>query len=502
MERRLFLKIGTGAALGGALSACGSGGGGHGGATTSPPPEPVRNKVALGWNKVALDAIGATKLSPPLAARALAIMHTAMYDAWAAYDKVALGTRNGAVLRRPLAEQTLANQMRAFSYAAYAALLDQFPSQKPAFDAQMAALAYRLADGAGDVPQPAGLGTFAARAVIEYAHGDGANQLGNMAPGGVAFADYTGYVARNAPLVVAQATPIGTIADPSHWQPLAYRDAGAVLRTQTFVLPFWGQVKPFALTSGAQYRPGPPATLGSRAFLEQAVQTVQTVCELTETQKVLVDFWAGGTAGLLPSSYWSQFAQVVSARDQHDEAADIKLMFALSNALFDAGIAAWDAKRAYDSARPITAIRYLLCDTMVSGYGFDGPAGSLRQISGAAWVPYHPATFPTPSFPEHVSGHSTYSAASAAVLRLFTGSDAFNHSVTVAPGAMLFDPRLPAGSVKLSWNTFSSAAREAGASRVYAGIHFPNADSGGRTLGELVGAAVFARAQGYWLGRV
>ena len=118
MERRLFLKIGTGAALGGALSACGSGGGGHGGGTSSPPPEPVRNKVAVGWNKVALNAIGATKLSPPLAARALAIMHTAMYDAWAAYDKVALGTRNGAVLRRPLAEQTLANQMRAFSYAA------------------------------------------------------------------------------------------------------------------------------------------------------------------------------------------------------------------------------------------------------------------------------------------------------------------------------------------------------------------------------------------------
>ena len=499
MERRIFLKIGTGAALGSALAACGGGHHHYGGGT--PPPEPVRTKVATAWNKVALDAIRAVRPSPPIAARALAIVHTAMYDAWAAYDKVALGTRHGAVLRRPLAEQTLPNQVRAFSYAAYAALLDQFPAQKTAFDAYMAALAYRLADASGAVTTPAGLGTLAARSVIDYAHADGANQLGNMTLGGQPFADYSGYVARNAPLVVAQATPAGAIADPSRWQPLVYRDAGGVLRTQAYVLPFWGQVKPFALTSGSQFRPAAPAVLGSAAFMDQAIHVVQTVCNLSETQKVMADYWAGGTAGELPSGTWSQFAQFVSRRDGHDEAADIKLFFALANALFDAGIAAWDAKHAYDSARPITAIRHLLCDTLISSYGFDGPAGSLRQVTGASWVPYHLPTFPTPSFPEHVSGHSTYSAASATVLRLFTGSDAFSHSVTVAAGGMLFDPRLPNAPVTLAWDTFSSAAREAGASRIYAGIHFPNADAGGRTIGELVGAAVFAKAQGYWLGR-
>jgi hypothetical protein len=499
MERRIFLKIGTGAAIGGALAACG--GGHHGGGQTPTPPEPVRSKVALAWTGAALDAIRATRPSPPLAARALAIVHTAMFEAWAAYDKVALGTRQGAALRRPLAEQTLANQMRAFSYAAYAALLDQFPTQKAAFDAQMAALAYRLADATGPVSSPAGLGTFAAHSVLEYAHADGANQLGNLTAGGLPFADYSGYAARNGPLVVAQATPMAAIADPSHWQPLVYTDAGGVLRTQTFLLPFWGQVKPFALTAGSQFRPGAPAALGSAEFKDQAVYIVQTVCDLTETQKVMADFWAGGTAGELPSGYWTQFAQFVSARDNHAEADDIKLLFALSNALFDAGIAAWDAKRAYDSARPISAIRYLLCEHLISGYGFDGPAGNLRQIRGDSWVPYQLSTSPTPSFPEHVSGHSTYSAASAAVLRLFTGSDAFNHSVTVAPGGMLLDPRLPAAPVTLAWDTFSAAAREAGASRLYAGIHFPNGDSAGRTLGELVGAAVFAKAQGYWLGR-
>jgi hypothetical protein len=499
MERRIFLKIGTGAALGSALAACG--GGHHGGGSSPPVPEPVRTKVTAGWNQVALDAIHATRPTPPVAARALAILHTAMYDAWAAFDKVALATRNGAALRRPLAEQTLANQMRAFSFAAYAALLDQFPTQKAAFDTHMAALAYRPAEALGPVTTPAGVGTLAAHSVLDTAHADGANQLGNMSATGVPFADYSGYVARNAPLVVAHSTPMSAIADPSHWQPLVYLDAAGVQRTQAFVLPFWGQVKPFALTNGAQFRPGAPATFGSAAFVDQAYHLVQAQCNLTEIQKVQIDFWAGGSTAELPCCAWMRFAQFVSTRDSHDEGTDIRLFFALSNALFDAGIAAWDAKRAYDSVRPITAIRYLFCDTTISGYGFDGPAGSLRQITGASWVPYQLPTSPTPPFPEHVSGHSTYSAASAEVLKLFTGSDAFNYSTTVAPGAMLLDPRLPLGPVKLAWDTFSSAARDAGASRICGGIHFPNADAAGRTLGELVGAAVFARAQNYWLGR-
>ncbi|MES2318222.1 MAG: vanadium-dependent haloperoxidase [Pseudomonadota bacterium] len=503
MERRIFLKIGTGAALGGALAACGGGGhhGGGGNPPPPPPPEPVRVKVAVGWNNVALAAIRATRPSPPMAARSLAIVHTAMYDAWAAYDPVALGTRHGGSLRRPLSEQTLANQQRAFSYAAYAALLDQFPGQKAAFDVQMAVLAYPPGAASSDVGVPPGLGTLAARNVIEHAHADGANQLGNLTAGGLPFADYSGYVARNAPLVVAQATPRSAIADPAHWQPLTYQDASGVLRTQTYLLPFWGQVKPFALASGSQYRPAGPAVFGSAALTAQVRHVVATQAGLTETQKVMADFWAGSKAGELPSGYWMQFAQFVSLRDHLDEAGDIKLLFALSNALFDAGIAAWDAKRAYDSVRPITAVRYVLYGTTIQGYGFDGPAGGLRTIAGEAWVPYHLPTFPTPSFPDHVSGHSTYSAASAEVLKLFTGSDAFTHSVTAAPRSMLFDPALPTSAVTLAWDSFSYAACEAGTSRVYAGVHFENADVMGRRLGEQVGATVFARAQNYWLGR-
>ncbi len=49
--------------------------------------------VVLTWNEAVLAAIRATRPAPPVAARALAIVHTAMYEAWAAYDPRAVGTR-------------------------------------------------------------------------------------------------------------------------------------------------------------------------------------------------------------------------------------------------------------------------------------------------------------------------------------------------------------------------------------------------------------------------
>ncbi len=499
MERRIFLKFGTGAAIGAALSACGSSGG-DGGSPTIPPPEPARTRVAIGWNSVALAAVRATRPAPPVAARALAVVHTAMYNAWAAYDPIAMSTRQGAVLRRPVAEHTVANAVKAFSFAAYAALLDQFPSQKAAFDAHMALLAFNPAHASHDFTLPQGVGTIAARTMVEYAHADGANQLGNLTPGGVPFADYSNYTPRNAPLLVTAPTPRSAIAAPGNWQPLSYPDSAGALRTQAFVTPYWGQVRPFALASGAQFRPAAPPAFGSSAFYEEVQHMVTTQAKLTEVQKIIVEYWAGGAIGDLPSTYWCQFAQFVSQRDGHTEAQDIKLFFALSNAVFDAGIAAWDAKRAYDSVRPITAVRYVTAGQQILGYGA-GPAGGLRTIAGETWIPYQQAISPTPAHPDYVSGHSTYSMASATVLRLFTGSDAFNHSVALTARSSVFDPALPTADTALGWDTFTYAACEAGFSRVYGGIHFPSADLAGRAMGELVGAAAYDKARCYWLGK-
>src|SRR5258708_9638645 len=79
------------------------------------------------WNNAALQGIRDAKLGAPVVARALAIVHTCMYDAWAAYDERAVGTQLQGALRRPASERTLANKDQAVSYAAYRALVDVLP---------------------------------------------------------------------------------------------------------------------------------------------------------------------------------------------------------------------------------------------------------------------------------------------------------------------------------------------------------------------------------------
>jgi hypothetical protein len=101
---------------------------------------PTKTNVVLRWNDALLEAVRATKMAPPITARALAITHTAMYDAWTPYTKRAKPTRPGP--RRPQGECTLANKSEAISHAAYAALVDLFPSQKVSFDGLMKDLGY------------------------------------------------------------------------------------------------------------------------------------------------------------------------------------------------------------------------------------------------------------------------------------------------------------------------------------------------------------------------
>ncbi len=63
--------------------------------------------VVIQWNQAALQGVRDSKLGPPMVARALAIVHTCIYDAWAAYDERALGTRMGRSLRQPRRLRTL-----------------------------------------------------------------------------------------------------------------------------------------------------------------------------------------------------------------------------------------------------------------------------------------------------------------------------------------------------------------------------------------------------------
>jgi hypothetical protein len=344
------------------------------------------------------------------------------------------------------------------------------------------------------------VGTLLGRSMLDFCHADGSNQLGDMAPGGTPYSDYTGYAPRNPPMALASPTPLASIPEPGHWQPLTYVDATGALKTPSYLAACWDRVKPFALSSPSQFRPGPPAAFGSPEYEAQARRIVDVTQGLTDEQKVIAEYWADGPNSELPPGHWLLFGLFISNRDAQTDDDDVKMFFALSNALSDAAIAAWDAKRAYDSERPVTAIRYLMHGQTITGYGLQGVAGGLGPIQGVEWMPFQPTTFPTPPFPEHVSGHSTFSAAAAEVLRRFTGSDAFGASYTKKARSMTIDASLPSNDVTLSWPTFSDAAAEAGISRIYGGIHFDKANVDGQALGRKVGAQAFAAAQGYWEG--
>jgi hypothetical protein len=268
---------------------------------------------------------------------------------------------------------------------------------------------------------------------------------------------------------------------------------------QKCLAPHWGDVRPFALQSGSQLRPAPPARYPQGHYRAQMEEVLHMSAGLTDREKVIVEYWADGPRSEQPPGHWNLFAQFVSQRDGHTLDRDVKLFFALNNAMMDAGIAAWEAKRYYDYVRPITAIRYLKAGKKVRAWA--GPYLGTRVIDGERWRPYHPETFLTPPFAEYVSGHSTFSAASAEILRLFTGSDVFGYSATIRAGSSRVEPgAVPAHDAVLRWATFSEAADEAGISRRYGGIHFRDADIEGRSMGRAVGQMAWAEAVRYFSG--
>jgi hypothetical protein len=464
------------------------------------------DSVVLRWNAAALQGVRDSKLGPPMVARALAIVHTCIYDAWAAYDRRAIGTRLGSALRRPHREHTRANKETAISFAAYRAAVDLFAIDKQTvFDPLMRSFGLNPNDATTDAMTPVGVGNIAARAVLELRHRDGANQLGDMAGGapGVGYSDYTGYASANGPMDLRGAFDATLVHNPNRWQPLRYIDATGALSTQPFVGAQWQRVTPFALVSAAQLRPSEgPATLGSDEFRSQANALVELSAGLTDEQKMIAEYWADGPHSELPPGHWDLFAQFVSRRDRHADRkdgldSDVKLFFALTNAIFDGSICCWDNKRAFDSVRPITAIRYLFRGQQVRAWG--GPYRGTQLINGEDWFPYQARTFPTPPFPEYSSGHSTFSAAGAEILRLFTGSERFGASVTFPAGSSKFEAgAVPAHDVTLSWATFKQAADQAGISRRYGGIHFEQADLDARRAGRLAAQQAWAKAQSYF----
>jgi hypothetical protein len=424
--------------------------------------------IVTKWNEAALEAIRITHPGPPIVARALAITHTCMFDAWAAYNNKASGTQLKDHLRRPVNEHTDENKAKAMSYAAHKCLSDLFPTQISSFNKLMSSLGYSL-DNSTDINSPVGIGNTAAAAVLEFRHKDGSNQLGDL-NNGAPYSDYTGYTSVNTS---------SSINDPNHWQPLSING-----HDQSYIAPHWGNVKPYALKSGSQYRKDIPLPANYNKepvrFRVQAQQVLDYSANLTDEKKVIAEYWADGPSSELPPGHWTIFATVVSERDAHTIDQDVKMFFAMTNAVLDASIVSWDAKRHFDYVRPVTAIHFLFAGQNVNSW--------QGLVDGADWKPYQAASVVTPPFPEYFSGHSIFSAAAAETLKLFTNSDDFRHKVVIPAGSSRVEPGIvPATDVVLFWATFSDAADEAGISRRYGGIHFIDGDLVARNFGQKIG---------------
>lgn len=271
---------------------------------------------------------------------------------------------------------------------------------------------------------------------------------------------------------------------------------------QMFEAAQWRFITPFALTKGDDFRsavdPG-PFKYGSAEYREQAEELVALSANLTDRQKMIAEYWSD--AGNMPETLdrWLQFAAFISARDRHTLDDDVRMYFALTNAMLDAGIAAWDAKRAYDSERPLTAIAVLFNGKQIRAWG--GPGKGAVEMDGAQWIPYQPQTSPTPPTPEYVSDQSAFSEAAAWVLERWTGSVHFGYSVTLPARSSRIEPGVtPREPVELRWETFRDAADEAGLSGRYGGIQFPRGDLAGRKLGEITAARAWEKAQSYFSG--
>ncbi len=492
--------------------------------------------IVSDWVDLTLMAVENTPITgdpitgPTSASRAYGLVGTAMYDAWAAYEPTPISTLLGDSLQRPDQENTDNNKIEAISYASYRVLSELFPNQEGLFRNQMVNLGFNPDNNTTDSSTAAGIGNIMAETLMQSRRLDGSNQLNN-------YADTTGYQPVNVTLPGQE--PL--VMDITRWtaEHILIDDLNAPI--QSPLTPQWGEVTPFALTSGGQFRAPTPfsflldplATADLQAetitrrdgtvvpiskdligidinpdFISESEAIISFSANLTDEEKMIAEYWEDPSGTAFPPGHWLEIGQFVSQRDGYGLDEEVKLFFALGNSVMDAGIAVWDSKYYYDYARPVRVIRELgrLCligtedvpgsgDCYIDAWG--GPQQGTQRILATDFITYqNPEDNPSPPFPEYTSGHSGFSAAAAEILKLLTGSDFYGDSITFPVGSSRFEPGFtPSDPVTLSWTTFTEAANEAGISRCYGGIHFICGDLEGRRIGRQVGTEVWQRSQ-------
>ena len=441
------------------------------------------------WMHTLYGAIRVERLSPPVASRILAYATTALYAGITAADggTPPLTLALNGLPALPRADDTHAHDATITAVTAERVVLDSLlaealPTTHAALDRLADSLiAARVALGLHDstVARSRDLGNRIGYAIVGWSRTDGFDSTRrrpwippvgeglwvNDAPGAIYAAQNqsatTEFVALDNPanlLRAGRANDRSLILDRPKRQGLS---ALPPVNMAGMSEPHWARIRPFVLKSWDECPlPDPPAysTDTASTFYREARTVYEVAKRLTDDQRTIALYWAdnAGESGT-PVGHWMSIAsQLVSQRglDARDAAA---LMLLTSTAQADAFIASWGYKYGVNLIRPRTYI---------------------RRVIDPAWEPF----IPTPPFPEYPSGHSTQSAAAAAAITAMLGDMAFDDSTSITLGHRV-----------RRFDSFGAAAREAGMSRVYGGLHFPSSNDAGRRLGECIGTHVAER---------
>ena len=334
---------------------------------------PVANgDVVSDCNIHACKIIADAKPGTPAANRALAILHTAVYEA-----------ANAITNKYPAGEFQVkaapgSSIDAAVAAASHEVLAKLLPSQAAAIDKDYQATLAAIPDGAA---KTAGIatGVSAAAAVLKARADDGA-------------------------------------ATPEAYRPST--TAGIYVPTVIPAFPQWPHRKPWLMTSAAQFRPGPPPTLASsqwaRDFDEIKAIGAKNSSSRSEEQTKIARFWEATLPGI-----YHGVVRSVADQPGRDLTQNSRLFAAIGQAMDDAIIAVFDAKYFYNFWRPITAIR---------NADIDGNDATARD---STWTPF----IETPMHPEYPCAHCIVAAAVGEVLKVEVGSNPLPTLSTTSPTA-------------------------------------------------------------------
>jgi hypothetical protein len=239
---------------------------------------------------------------------------------------------------------------------------------------------------------------------------------------------------------------------------------GVYVPTAITLASMWPNVKPFAITKGSQFRPGPPISLNGKEWATDYNELKdyggQNSAKRTAQQTETARFWLTGP----PMAYHPFVRQLVTAK-QMNILDSARFMALVAIGLNDATIAVLDAKYHYNFWRPITAIRN------------GDVVGNPDTDRDATWQPIAN----TPMHPEYPCAHCIQSGSVAGVVEAVLGTADIPEIATTSPSAP---------GVTHRWTNMSAFTEEVANARIWAGFHYRFSTRVGTEMGLQIGEYV------------